>query len=103
MPDLTVTQLAILIIICIVIAFLVLRLLHVGIRVFIAVGLIIVLFGIGYYWLPKQVDKVTSGEETVTDIIKDTVNDFENSGITESIEQGYNDIKEGWDNFWSEY
>ena len=54
---------------------------------------IVVMGSIGFIWLPKQVERVTSGSATPDEVITQTVNDYDNSGIPEAIQEGSNRAK----------
>ena len=63
-----------------------------SIRVVLGICAIVIILGIGFYWLPGIVDSILSGNQTVGNVADSTVNDFANSGIMEAIGQAWKDV-----------
>ena len=49
---------------------------------------ILIIGSIGFIWLPQRVEQITSGETTAHEVFSGVVDDYDNSGIPEAIEEG---------------
>lgn len=65
-----------------------------AIKIIIGIVLIAVIWAVGFNWLPEQVDRITNGEATINDVAGEVINDFNESGIPESVGNTLNSVGE---------
>ena len=65
-----------------------------AIKIIIGIVLIMVIWAVGFKWLPEQVDRITNGEATINDVAGEVINDFNESGIPESVGNTLNNVGE---------
>lgn len=65
-----------------------------AIKIIIGIVLIMVIWAVGFNWLPEQVDRITNGEATINDVAGEVINDFNESGIPESVGNTLNNVGE---------
>lgn len=69
-----------------------------GIKFALCIVAIFIIFTIGFIWLPKQVDRVLSGEMTVKEVIECIKNE-DGCGIKESMNEGADLIEDKYNEF----
>lgn len=74
-----------------------------AIKLIVAGMLILSIWVVGFEWLPYQIDRIKNGDATVDEIVDEVVNDYNESGIGEKIDdtisagtEWVNQNKEGW-------
>lgn len=65
-----------------------------AIKIIVGIVLIAVIWAVGFNWLPEQVDRITNGEATINDVAGEVINDFNESGIPESVGNTLNNVGE---------
>lgn len=74
-----------------------------AIKLIVAGTLIVSIWAIGFEWLPYQIDRIKNGDATVDQIVDEVVNDYNESGIGDKIDDAINtgtewvdQNKDGW-------
>lgn len=74
-----------------------------AIKLIVAGMLILSMWVVGFEWLPYQIDRIKNGDATVDQIVDEVVNDYNESGIGDKIDdtinsgtEWVNQNKEGW-------
>lgn len=86
------SQFFMLLVAAIVIGTIISKVFSLSIRLAIGVCIFVVIVGVGFFWLPDALTKILNGDMTLMETIDSVVNDFYNSGIVQSIEDGWNAI-----------
>ena len=69
------------------------------IKIAASIAICCLIFGVGFGWLPEQIEKIKNGETTINEVINGVVDDIPMDEIKNKIEEGGDYIeanKESW-------